>query len=189
MNNLPSPLRGHLLGFCNPGEADMLRLLQEGNETERHAYYKKLVRTEHIHDFHYPDPTGPPNPSQPCARVMKGTTNMIYCANGYPRDKVRQQCETSIAQDPMRKDLWRCHLCRNDPLMNSHMPVVTFFNKANTDGQPVVTKHQAEMYLCKYCAKKKENHGARSTLYDVLDDMEWSTERRPLRPGWQRPRR
>ena len=150
----------------------MLRLLQEGNDTERHAYYKKLVRTEHIHDFHYPDPTGPPNPSQPCARVMKGTTNMIYCANGYPRDKVSQQCETSIAQDPMRKDLWRCHLCRNDPLMNSHMPVVTFFNQANTDGQPVVTKHQAEMYLCKYCAKKKENHGARSTLYDVLDDME-----------------
>ena len=45
----------------------MLRLLQEGNDTERHAYYKKLVRTEHIHDFHYPDPTGPPNPSQPCA--------------------------------------------------------------------------------------------------------------------------
>ena len=31
MNNLPSPLRGHLLGFCNPGEADMLRLLQEGS--------------------------------------------------------------------------------------------------------------------------------------------------------------
>ena len=81
----------------------MLRLLQEGNHTERHAYYKKLVRTEHIHDFHYPDPTGPPNPSQPCARVMKGTTNMIYCANGYPRDKVSQQCETSIAQDPCAK--------------------------------------------------------------------------------------
>ena len=152
--------------------AEMLALLQEGKADERHEYYKKLVRTEHIHDFHYPDPLGPPNPSQPCARVLKGTNNMIYCAKGYPRDKVRQQCETSIAQDPMRKDLWRCHLCRNDPLMNSHMPVVTFFNQANTDGQPVVTKHQAEMYLCKYCAKKKENYGARSTLYDVLDDME-----------------
>ena len=31
MNNLPSPLRGHLMGFCAPGEADMLRLLQDGS--------------------------------------------------------------------------------------------------------------------------------------------------------------
>ena len=28
------------------------------------------------------------------------------------------------------------------------------------------------MYLCKYCTKKKEQSGARATLFDVLDDME-----------------
>ena len=72
----------------------------------------------------------------------------------------------------MRQDLWRCSLCRNYTLMNSHMPPVSFFNQSNTDAQPVVTKHQSEMYLCKYCAKKKENLGARATLFDVLDDME-----------------
>ena len=42
----------------------------------------------------------------------------------------------------------------------------------NTDGPLVVTKHQAEMYLCRYCAKQKENLGARATLFDVLDDTE-----------------
>ena len=97
---------------------------------------------------------------------------MWYCANGYPRDAVCQPCDQSIAQDAMRKELWRCHLCRNYTLMNSHMPVVSFLNQTNTDGQPFVTKHQAEMYLCKYCTKQKENGGARATLFDVLDDME-----------------
>ena len=120
---------------------EMLELLEDGQEDARHEYYARLVRTEHNHDFHYPEPTGPPNPSQPCARLLKGTKDMWYCANGYPRDIVCQPCDQSIAQDAMRQELWRCHLCRNFALMNSHMPVVSFFNQANTDGQPVVTKH------------------------------------------------
>ena len=41
--------------------------------------------------------------------------------------------------------------------LNSHMPVVSFFNQAITDWQLVVTKHQAEIYPCKYCAKKKKH--------------------------------
>ena len=151
---------------------EMLGLLAKGKDRERHEYYSKHVLTEHIHDFHYPDPTGPPNPSQPCARLLKGTTNMYYCANGYPRDLVSQPSDQSVAQDPMRKELWRCHLCRNYTLMNSHMPPVSFFAQSNTDAQPVVTKHQAEMYLCKYCSKNKKLSGARQTLYDVLEDME-----------------
>ena len=51
--------------------------------------------------------------------------------------------------------------------MDSHMPVVSYCNQVNTDGQPVVTKHQAENWT-----KKKEQLGARATLCDVLDDME-----------------
>ena len=41
---------------------EMLELMQEKNKEERHEYYKRVVRTEHIHDFHYPDPYGPPKP-------------------------------------------------------------------------------------------------------------------------------
>ena len=72
---------------------EMLHLLEDGQEEARHEYYAKLVRSEHLHDFHYPEPTGPPNPSQPCARLLKGTKDMWYCANGYPRDVVCQPCD------------------------------------------------------------------------------------------------
>ena len=50
---------------------EMLRLLQDEMSDERRDYYKRTVRTEHMHDFHYPDPCGAPNPSQPCARLLK----------------------------------------------------------------------------------------------------------------------
>ena len=56
--------------------------------------------------------------------------------------------------------------------MNNHSPAVSFFEQSNTDAQPVVTKHQVEMYLCKYCAKHYTNPGGRSALFDVLDDMD-----------------
>ena len=149
------PFESHVAERVNQGvphvasrtNEEMLQLLEDGQEEARHAYYERLVRSEHLHDFHYPEPKGPPNPSQPCARLMKGTKDVWYCANGYPRDVVCQPCDQSIAQDAMRKELWRCHLCRNYTLMNCHIPAVSFFNQSNTDGQPVVTKHQAEMYL------------------------------------------
>jgi len=150
---------------------DMLRLLQEDQQAERHEYYKRLVRTENLHNFHYPDPLGPPNPSQPCAKLLKGTLNMWYCANGYPRDVVSSPAEQAISQDPLRPDLWRCQLCRNDPLMNCHMPAVALGCQSNTDGQPVPTRRQAEMYCCKYCSKHQKKLGARSALYDIMDDM------------------
>jgi len=63
---------------------EMLRLLQDENSSERREYYKKMVRTENIHGRHHPDPLGPPNPSQPCAKLLKGTLHMWYCANDYP---------------------------------------------------------------------------------------------------------
>ena len=68
--------------------AEMIQLLENGQDEARREYYAKLVRTEHIHDYHSPEPTGPPNPSQPCARLLKGTRDMWYCANGYPREAV-----------------------------------------------------------------------------------------------------
>ena len=187
VNHVPERVHAGVQHISSHTNEEMLELLEDTQEEARHEYYAKLVRSEHHHDFHYPHPTGPPNPSQPCARLLKGTKDRWYCANGYPRDTVAQPCEQSIAQDEMRKDLWRCHLCRNYPLMNSHMPPVSFFNQGNTDGQPVVTKQQAEMYLCKYCAKKKENYGARATLFDVIDDMESKNKAAACKTGdpWQ----
>ena len=147
-------------------------LLRGENAHQRFSYYQRAVATEHIHDFHYPDPLGPPNPSQPCTQLLKGTLNMWYCGNGYPRDLVCQPCEQSVAQDALRPDLWRVNLCRNCQLMNPHMPVPTIALQSNTDATPVVTRHQAVMYCCKYCSKHGKRPGQTSTLYGVLQDME-----------------
>lgn len=85
---------------------EMLRPLQGDVVEERFGYYKRLVRTEHMHDYHPLDPCGAPNPSQPCAKLLQGTLNMFYCVNGYPRDLVREPCELSVGQDALRPDLW-----------------------------------------------------------------------------------
>ena len=151
---------------------EILDLLRSENSHQRFAYYKRAVTTEHMHDFHYPDPLGPPNPAQPCAHLLKGTLNMWYCGNGYPRDLVCQPCDRSVAQDALRPDLWRVSLCRNCQLMNPHMPIPTLVLQSNTDATPVVTRHQAVMYCCKYCSKHGKRQGQASVLYEVLDDMD-----------------
>jgi len=145
--------------------------LQDDMSEERHEYYKRMVRAEQIHDYHYPDPLGPPNPTQPCAKLLKGTLNMWHCTNGFPRDMACEPCDQSIAQDAMRPDLWRCNMCRNCPLMNSHMPAVSVGAQSNSDAQPVLTRLQAEMYCCKYCSKHHKRLGTRCALYDIIDDM------------------
>ena len=124
-----------------------------------------------MHDFRYPDPLGPPNPSQPCAQLLKGTVNMWYCKNGYPRDPVCEPCQQSVAQDALRPELWRVQLCRNCRLMNNHMPWATVCCQSNTDATVVLTRTQAEMYCCKYCCKHAKRLGQRSVLYGVMDDM------------------
>ena len=151
---------------------DMLRLLSEDRQRERQEHYVRMVRLEHMHDFHHPDPLGPPNPSQPCARLLKGTSNMWYCGNGYPKDMVCQPCDQSVAQDALRPDLWRCNLSRNCRVMNSHLPAVSFGNQSNTDGQPIATERQPDMYACKYCSKHHKNLGAKCALYDIVDNMD-----------------
>ena len=52
------------------------------------------------------------------------------------------------------------------------MPVPTLVMESNTDANPVVTKHQAVMYCCKYCSKHKRRMGHSSALFEVLGDME-----------------
>ena len=166
---------------------DMLRLLEEGKSADRHKHYMHMVRLEQMHDYHHPDPLGPPNPSQSCARLLKGTSNMWYCGNGFPKELVCQPCDQSVSQDALRPDLWRCNLCRNCPVMNSHMPAVSFGHQSNTDGQPIATKRQAEMYCCKYCAKHHKNLGARCALFDIVDSMERKDEQGREKRGdeWQ----
>ena len=151
---------------------EMLELLRCENPHARFAYYERVVRTEHQHDFHYPDPLGPPNPSQPCAKLLKGTLNMWYCGNGYPRDLVCEPCDRSVAQDALRPDLWRVNLCRNCQVTNPHIPLASFGMQSNTDGTPVATRHQAEQYCCKYCSKYTKGKDHKCALYEVIDDME-----------------
>jgi hypothetical protein len=75
------------------------RILREDNKEERHQYYKRVVRTEHIHDFHYPDPYGPPNP-----RAHRG-------GSCYPANRVR-----SPAASPARRNEWK------HPELKEHHP-------------------------------------------------------------------
>ena len=35
-----------------------------------------------------------------------------------------------------------------------------------------MTKHQAEMYCCKYCAKHTKRAGQRDAIYDIVDEMD-----------------
>ncbi len=142
----------------------MLDLLQPENAAQRFEYYKRAVRLEHQHDFHFPDPLGPPNSSQPCAQLQKGTLNLWHCKNGYPRDLVCEVCHCSLRQDAMRPDLWRVCLLRNSHVTNNHMPLLTMALQSNNDEASVVTRHQAEMYCCKYCSKHTKRIGQRSVL-------------------------
>ena len=151
---------------------EMLELLRGEDPHARYEYYERAVRAEHLHDFHYPDPLGPPNPAQPCAQLLKGTLNMWYCGNGYPRELVRDPCDRSVAQDSLRPDLWRVNLCRNCQVMNPHMPLIPFANMSNSDASPVATRHQAEMYCCKYCSKYTKGKGHKCALFEVVDEME-----------------
>jgi len=59
----------------------------------------------------------------------------------------------------MRPDLWRVNLCRNCQCTNPHMPLVPFAMQSNSDSTPVATRHQAEMYCCKYCSKFTKGNG------------------------------
>jgi hypothetical protein len=76
--------RSHVAEIVNEATAqtaslsveDMLDLLKGERAHERFAYYERVVRTEHLHNFHYPDPIGPPSRSQPCAQLLKGTVNI-----------------------------------------------------------------------------------------------------------------
>ena len=151
---------------------EMLDLLRNENPHDRYAYYTRAVRTEHLHDFHYPNPLGPPNPAQPCAQLLKGTINMWYCGNGYPRELVQEPGDRSVAQDAIRPDLWRVNLCRNCQMTNPHIPLVTLAMQSNVDATPVATRHQAEMYCCKYCSKYTKGKGHKCALYEIIDDME-----------------
>ena len=58
------------------------------------------------------------------ARECSHACNHVILGRAPPggRPLVDEVAGQSIAQDPLRPDLWRCHLCRNCRLMNSHIP-------------------------------------------------------------------
>ena len=155
----------------------LIQLLKSENAEARFKYYQRAVMKEQLHNFHYPDPNGPPASAQSCATLMKGTSNIWYCKSGYPRELVCEVCHENIAQDAIRPELWRVNMCRNCPLMNPHSPLVTVAMQSNTDACPVVTCEQCEKYLCKYCSKHLKGVGQKSALYDVIDDMKEADQR------------
>ena len=104
--------------------------------------------------------------------MLKGTENMWYCKSGYPRDLVCEICAENIGQDAIRPDLWRCNFCRNCPVMNIHVPLLSVGNQSNTDASPILTCDQCEKYLCKYCAKHTKRLNQKSVIFDIMEDMQ-----------------
>jgi hypothetical protein len=47
-----------------------------------------------------------------------------------------------------------------------------WYPSLEVDAKPVTTRHQAEMYCCKYCSKQKTRRNQSAVLYEVLDEME-----------------
>ena len=47
--------------FASGDLSRVLKHIEEDMSEERQEYYKRAVRTEQMHDYHYPDPNGPPN--------------------------------------------------------------------------------------------------------------------------------
>ena len=85
---------------------------------------------------------------------------------------VCESCNQNISQDALRPELWRVNLERNCRLMNGHVPLQTVGLQSNTDEAGVLTRAQAELYLCKYCTKHCKRVGQRSVLYEVMDEMQ-----------------
>ena len=56
--------------------------------------------------------------------------------------------------------------------MNTHCPLVALGLQSNSDAQPVLTRHQAEMYCCKYVSKHLKRWNQRGAIYEVLDTMD-----------------
>ena len=50
--------------------------------------------------------------------------------------------------------------------------VISRAEQSNTDATPVPTRHQAEMYCCKYCSKFTKGKGHTSALHEIVDDMQ-----------------
>ena len=78
---------------------EIQHLLRREDVQQCFDYYQRVVQTQHLRNFHWPDPFGHPNPSQPCAQLVKGTVNLYRCSNDYPRRLVCQSDEQNVAQD------------------------------------------------------------------------------------------
>ena len=77
---------------------EMLALLQENMREERRAYYGRLVRAVQMHDFHYPDPSGPP-----ILRSRARSFRRVPSACGIARRGSPRTWSANPARDPSRR--------------------------------------------------------------------------------------
>ena len=78
--------------------------LSDDNVEARDEFYARAARAEHMHNFHYPDPLDPPNPSQPCAQLLKGTT---LC--GISRTATQENWYVRRATSLLHRDVESCY--------------------------------------------------------------------------------
>ena len=136
---------------------NVLSPIPEDRQGQRREYYMRIVGLDYTPDFHHPNALGPANPSRPCARLLRGTSNMVC----HPRDQ-------SFARDALNPDLWRCNLCRICRVASSYMPAVSLCKQHNTVLQPIATRGQAESYCFKCPTSHHKILGTGNASYDIL---------------------
>ena len=107
----------------------------------RRAFVGTLVDWMQLHDFHAPFPSGPPSKGQSCAKVENehSCQEKTYCGKMFPRKLIIPGSE-EVAEDPLRRELYRLWLARNCAFMNNFVPVVSLATLANMDFQATTTK-------------------------------------------------
>ena len=137
-----------------PEDSDAHQMDQINKKQDRIAYMVKLHEAVQQHNIHKPHSLGPPLPNQKCAKEGKDPLQKkkIYCSKGYPKT-LRSYGLEDIEQDPLRHDLLKLCLERNDKTINNHNPILSYAVLANMDLQAIMTEGALYQYVTKYVTK------------------------------------
>ena len=143
----------------------------EESRVKRLKHVTALIKITQQHNTHKPNPLGPPQEKQKCAKkkpkkkAKLDTDSTYYCSKGYPK-ALRELGNEEVNQDTFRQKLFKIFLERNDQTLNNFNAAILLCLGANMDIQPVCTFDGLLLYLCKYLTKDDTN----DIFRDIRDD-------------------
>ena len=116
-----------------------------------------------------------PGKGEACAKVEPGTEKnpggaLYYCGKHHEKPRIPVG-DAAILEDPRRKGLWRLHMPRNCPYVNSHLVGVAIALGANSDCQAILTAKGVADYVCKYITKYDAGASINARVSSLLDDI------------------